>query len=158
MKTRAVLIGAAAFVLFLVTGSVAAQNAHTSPSKASAGPLTLTPAFKLAAETALDAIDSAGWAGESPGEAVFATQFANARNEIDRARRQVRTRQDAIAALKLRRVFEVVESCRRERGQGEDAYTRCLDQRGDPYNDAAISIGAKTWKTVEKIAGTADQR
>ncbi|MBZ5627735.1 MAG: hypothetical protein LAO06_02600 [Acidobacteriia bacterium] len=114
--------------------------------------LVLTPAFKSAAEAALDVIDTAGWNDDAP-EIVFATQLSNARNELNHAKREVRTRQDAIAAQKLLRLFGLVDLCRSTRKVGAESYKECLAQRGAQYDDAAAAIGAKTWKIVNELAG-----
>jgi hypothetical protein len=142
-----------AVVLFLLVALAghAQQVAQRAPA-ASSKALTLTPAFKSAAEAALDAIDVAGDVDGSAAVA-FEMQLANASSELNRAKREVRTRQDAIAVQKLLRAFNVVRLCRSERGLGADRYGNCLEDRRAKYDEAAVAIGAKTWKTINELAG-----
>ncbi len=147
MKRYAVVL-----LLLAALAGHAQQVAPRAPTSRAAA-TTLTPAFKSAAEAALDAIESAGWE-DGASEVVFATQLANARSELNRAKREVRTKQDAIAARKLLRLFNSVDLCRSTRKLGGgDSYKECLTQRGERYDDAAAAIGAKTWKVVNELAG-----
>jgi hypothetical protein len=146
MKRYAVVL-----LLLAALAGHAQQVAPRAPASRAAA-TALTPAFKSAAEAALDAIDTAGWDDAAP-EIVFGTQLANARHELNHAKREVRTRQDAIAAQKLLLLFNSVGACRYLRGGSSDLYKECLADRGERYDDAAAAVGAKTWKVVNELAG-----
>jgi hypothetical protein len=156
----------ASALLLLTATAMHAQNVHVTPRGARPRPAatssnatmaatskapTLTPAFKLAAEAALDVIDTAGWDDDAP-EVVFAPLYAKARNELNRAKREVRTRQDAIAAKKLLVLFTSTGLCRSWRKMGVD-YKECEARRVSEYDGAAAAIGAKTWDDINDLAG-----
>jgi hypothetical protein len=141
---------AVVLLLLAALAGHAQQVAPRSPAPRAAA-ATLTPAFRPAAEAALDAIEVAGDVDGSAAVA-FEMQLAKANGELNRAKREVRTRQDAIAAQKLLRAFNVIRLCRLERGLGADRYGNCLEDRRAKYDDAAAAIGAKTWKIINELA------
>lgn len=129
-----------AFALILIVASAAAAQ---TPAKSAA----MTPSFKSAAEVALDAIDSARSSDRGP-ELVYALQLAKARDELNRAKREVRTNADAIVAVKLLRYFNAVDLCHLERQAGQSS--EC--DQNERYQDAVAAIGAKTWKTINAMS------